>query len=89
MLKLYISQHHIRLHLVNKNTFSVFPGEIVNLDKYGKLEKRYNFSAFDNSMVEYNYTEYDRREIKNSVKEQLISDVPLGAFYLVVLIHLW
>ena len=41
VLKLYISQHHIPAPFgLLKNTFSVFPGEIVKLDEYGKLEKK-------------------------------------------------
>ena len=84
VLKLYISQHFIPPPFgLLKNTHSVFPGEIVKFDKYGKLEKRryWSFPKFDNSMI--NYTDARNiieNEIKSSVKEQLISDVPLGAF---------
>ena len=40
VLKLYISQHFIPPPFgLLKNTHSVFPGEIVKFDKYGKLEK--------------------------------------------------
>ena len=84
VLKLYISQHFIPPpYGLLKNTYSVYPGEIVKLDKYGKLEKKryWSFPKFDNSMI--NYTDARNiieNEIKSSVKEQLISDVPLGAF---------
>ena len=84
VLKLYISQHFIPPpYGLLKNTYSVYPGEIVKLDKYGTLEKKryWSFPKFDNSMI--NYTDARNiieNEIKSSVKEQLISDVPLGAF---------
>ena len=40
VLKLYISQHFIPPPFgLLKNTHSVFPGEIIKFDKYGKLEK--------------------------------------------------
>ena len=84
VLKLYISQHYIPPPFgLLKNTYSVFPGEIVKLDKYGKLEKKryWSFPKFDNSMIDYNDArDIIENEIMNSVKEQLISDVPLGAF---------
>jgi len=51
VLKLYISQHFIPPPFgLLKNTHSVFPGEIVKFDKYGKLEKRryWSFPKFDN-----------------------------------------
>ena len=84
VLKLYIAQQFVPPPFgLLKNTFSVFPGEIVKLDKYGKLgKKRYwSFPKFDDSIM--NYTDAKNiieNEIQRSVKEQLISDVPLGAF---------
>ena len=84
VLKLYISQHFIPPPFgLLKNTFSVFPGEIVKLDEHGKLEKtRYwSFPKFENSIMDYNDAKnIIENEIQNSVKEQLLSDVPVGAF---------
>ena len=84
VLKLYISQHFIPPPFgLLKNTHSVFPGEIIKFDKYGKLEKRryWSFPKFDNSKINYtNAKNIIENEIKSSVREQLISDVPLGAF---------
>ena len=56
VLKLYISQHFIPPPFgLLKNTHSVFPGEIVKFDKYGKLEKRryWSFPKFENSIINY------------------------------------
>ena len=84
VLKLYIAQHFIPPPFgLLKNTFSVFPGEIVKFDKYGKLGKKrfWNFPNYKNS--DMTYTEAKNaieNEIQDSVKEQLNSDVPIGAF---------
>ena len=84
VLKLYISQHFIPPPFgLLKNTFSVFPGEIVKVDKSGKLEKRryWSFPKFDNSIMSFTDSKnIIDNEIQDSVKQQLFSDVPLGAF---------
>ncbi len=84
VLKLYISQHYIPPPFgLLKNTFSVFPGEIIKVDKYGKLEKRsyWSFPKFDNSIIDYSDARnIAESEIQISIKEQLTSDVPIGAF---------
>ena len=84
VLKLYIAQHFIPPPFgLLKNTFSVFPGEIVRFDKYGKIKKKrhWNFPEFINSDSNYNEAKIAiENEIQDSVKEQLISDVQIGAF---------
>ena len=84
VFKLYITQHFIPPpYGLLENTFSVFPGEIIKLDR--KLEfskKRYwTFPEYENSSLSYkDASDIIENEIQTSVREQLISDVPLGAF---------
>ena len=84
VLKLYITQHFIPPpYGLLENTFSVFPGEIVRINNDFNLKKRkyWSFPKFDNSTMIYaNAKNIIENEIRRSVKEQLISDVPLGAF---------
>ncbi len=84
VLKLYICQHFIPPPFgLLKNTFSVFPGEIVRLGKNGDLFKtRYwTFPKYDNSSTSYNEAkDFIESGIHESVREQLIADVPVGAF---------
>ena len=84
VFKLYITQHFVPPpYGLLENTFSVFPGEIIKVGKNLEfLKKRYwTFPEFDDSSICYKDAKYFvESEIEKSVKEQLISDVPLGAF---------
>ena len=83
VLKLYMEQHFIPPPFgILNNTFSVFPGEIITLGIEGKIEKRkyWTFPEFHKSMmVDKNAENMIENEIRESVREQLISDVPLGS----------
>ena len=84
VLKLYLEQHYIPPPFgILNNTFSVFPGEIVTVDIEGKLKRKkfWTFPEFHESTTNYiNAEKTIENEIRQSVREHLISDVPLGAF---------
>ena len=84
VLKLYLTQHFIPPpYGLLENTFSVFPGEIIKLCENLEFSKKryWSFPKYDNSTLNYKDA-YDiiENEIQTSVREQLISDVPVGAF---------
>ena len=84
VLKLYMEQHFIPPPFgILDNTFSVFPGEIITVDIEGQLKKQkyWTFPKFNDSYINNRDAENIlENEIRESVREQLISDVPLGAF---------
>ena len=85
VLKLYISQQFIPAPFgLIKKTYQVNPGEIITIDMYGKINKT-SFWKFSNSTIPSIYDEKEAFELINfnlnkAVKNQLVSDVPLGAF---------
>lgn len=84
ILKLYLTQHFIPSPFnLLKNTYSVNPGEIVSFDKIGNKKSSFywTFPAFgDYNQVEENIIEEIEEELLLTVKSELMSDVPLGAF---------
>lgn len=85
VLKLFLEQHYMPAPFgLYNDTFQVLPGEIVQIDKYARINKiRYwELPREDNTLIS------DRREairlieesLDHSVSMQLMSDVPLGAF---------
>ena len=84
VLKLYLSQQFISPPFgLFKNTFSVNPGEIVTINSKGIIDKRiyWEFPRFNQKIENQNNPANNIEEqIKSSVKDQLMSDVPLGAF---------
>ena len=55
----------------------------MTFNEYGIIEKKrfWNFPEFYNSSMNYNEAKNAiENEIQDSVKEQLMSDVPIGAF---------
>ncbi len=84
VFKLYITQHFVPPpYGLLENTFSVFPGEIIKINENLELlkERYWTFPEFDDSSAIYkDAKDIVENEIQRSVREQLISDVPLGAF---------
>ena len=84
VLKLYLYQHFIPPPFgILENTFAVFPGEIIMINKHGELEKinHWSFPDFDDTITnEQDVQDMIENEIRISVREQLNSDVPLGSF---------
>ena len=85
VLKLYLQQHFVPAPFgLYKNTFQVRPGEIITFDSNGYIDKK-QYWEFPSS---YDYTISDSKEAERlvsetldaCVKDQMISDVPLGAF---------
>ncbi|HUH46980.1 MAG TPA: asparagine synthase (glutamine-hydrolyzing), partial [Arenibacter sp.] len=85
VLKLYLEQHYMPSPFgLYKNTFQVAPGEIVAIKKNGNINKIRYWEL--PTSVDYSITNKKEAQnlvedaLSNSVKNQLLSDVPLGAF---------
>ncbi|MEO8234799.1 MAG: asparagine synthase (glutamine-hydrolyzing) [Flavobacterium sp.] len=85
VLKLYLQQHFVPAPFgLYKETFQVKPGEIITFDSAGNCSKR-QYWEFPSK---YNYTITNTKEaeqlvydtLDSCVKDQMIADVPLGAF---------
>ena len=85
VLKLYLSQQFIPApHGLLKKTYQVNPGEIITLDLCGNINKT-RFWELPNKITPPIYQEKKAFDLINTnldraVKNQLVSDVPLGAF---------
>ena len=85
ILKLYILQHFVPPPFgILHNTFQVYPGEIVKFDSKGKKNSRryWNFPEHDNFPISNHNEaiEFIDITLKKAVKDELVSDVPLGSF---------
>ncbi len=85
VLKLYLSQHFIPPpYALIKNTHQVMPGEVVTFNFNGSVNnKRYwSLPNCDSFLInnEENALEQIDSSLNDSVKKELISDVPVGAF---------
>jgi len=85
VLKLYLQQHFVPAPFgLYQNTFQVKPGEIITFEPDGNVIKK-QYWEFPSS---YDYTISDSKAaeqlvsetLDSCVKDQMISDVPLGAF---------
>ena len=84
ILKLYLSQNYIPSPFgILKHTHSVQPGEIISIDKNGKLHST-NYWQFPTYVSEEinnsNLIDEIESDLDSAVKDELLSDVPLGAF---------
>ncbi len=85
VLKLYLQQHFLPAPFgMLKNTFQVEPGEIVHLSSSGKIEKKryWTFPDYEQPSVREHSDALEciHHALYIAVKQQLLSDVPLGAF---------
>ena len=85
VLKLYLQQHFVPAPFgLYKNTFQVKPGEIITFgpngnsvkQQYWEFPSSYDYSISDSIAAEQLVSE----TLDSCVKDQMISDVPLGAF---------
>lgn len=85
VLKLYLQQHFIPAPFgLYKGTFQVKPGEIVTFTNTGEKKQRiywefpvtsdYEINTYDEAKKLFSET------LENCIKDQLVADVPLGAF---------
>ena len=85
VLKLYLSQQFLPAPFgLLEKTYQVNPGEIITIDISGKINKT-SIWKFSNGNAPLVYDEKEAFDLINfnldkSVKSQLVSDVPLGAF---------
>lgn len=86
VLKTYIKMHYIPApYGILEDTFQVYPGEYVNIDSKGKLSKYiyWEFPALSEEDLISDKEEalhFLDSKLKESVKDQLEADVPLGTF---------
>lgn len=85
VLKLYLQQHYLPAPFgLLKNTFQVEPGEMVQLLPEGKLVKKkyWMFPDYEQpTIANHNHAlETIHEALDVAVKQELLSDVPLGAF---------
>ena len=84
VLKLYLIQHYIPSpNALIKNTFSLNPGEIITFNIKGeKFSKEYwNYPDYEEIKFSKNEAvNHVEKHLKDAVKSELISDVPIGAF---------
>jgi asparagine synthase (glutamine-hydrolysing) len=85
VLKLYLQQHFVPAPFgLYKNTFQVKPGEIITFQENGsKNSKEYwNFSTDTSYLItdEKDALKLIEETLHSCVKDQLMADVPLGAF---------
>lgn len=85
VLRLYLQQHFLPAPFgLKRNTFQVEPGQIVKLSNTGVLEKKKYWSFPD--YVQPDFTEHSHaieaidEALRTSVRYELLSDVPVGAF---------
>ncbi|WP_223033963.1 asparagine synthase (glutamine-hydrolyzing) [Hanstruepera marina] len=85
VLKLYLQQHFVPAPFgLYDNTYQVLPGEMITITqtgkkthtRYWKLPTSLNYQIKDSQEAE----SYIATVLDSSVKSQLLSDVPLGAF---------
>ena len=86
VLKLYLSQHFIPPpYALIKNTHQVMPGEVVTFNFNGSVNnlRYWNLPNYDSFLInnEENALEQIDSSLNDSVKKELVSDVPVGAFY--------
>ena len=86
VLKLYLSQHFIPAPFgLKKGTFQVRPGEMVHFSKHGEMKKERYWELPDVLSKDLIRDEqeaikiYDKA-LEQCISDQLIADVPLGAF---------
>ncbi|MBH10220.1 MAG: asparagine synthase (glutamine-hydrolyzing) [Candidatus Marinimicrobia bacterium] len=84
VLKLYLIQHFVPPPFgLIENTHSVYPGEIISFDINGNKDSNiyWDFPGYNKAVYEGKSALEDvENELYYSVKAELISDVPLGAF---------
>ena len=85
VLAMYLRRHYIAApNGLMTNTFQVAPGEMVVIDKAGQMQRKRYWqlpSYFKSTIIrEHEAVDYIRYHLEASVKAQLMSDVPLGAF---------
>lgn len=85
VLKLYLEQHYMPSpYGLYKDTFQVAPGEIVSFKKNGTINKNRYWEL--STSVDFSVSNKEEAKklvseaLAKSVEEQLLSDVPLGAF---------
>ena len=86
VLRTYLKMHYIPApYGILEDTFQVYPGECVNIDSKGKLSK-YTYWEFPTLSEEDLICDKEEAlqfldsKLKESVKDQLEADVPLGTF---------
>ena len=84
VLRLYLTQHFIPPPFgLLRNTYSVLPGQILTFDKNGRKRSSIYWDFPDYTQVKTNdkdALQIVKEELNHSVKAELISDVPVGAF---------
>ncbi len=85
VLTSYLKRHYMAApHGLYRNTYQVLPGEVVTIkSKGGVIYTRYwEFPKFHQSTIinENQALEYISDALQKAVKDQLMADVPLGAF---------
>lgn len=85
VLKLYLQQHFLPAPFgLLKNTFQVRPGEIVHISPSGEIKKTqyWTFPEIYSPSIsaQSEALEFIHHELETAVKDELLSDVPLGAF---------
>ena len=86
VLRTYLKMHYIPApYGILEDTFQVYPGECVNIDSKGKLSKYtyWEFPALSEEDLICDKEEalqFLDSKLKESVKDQLEADVPLGTF---------
>ncbi len=81
----YLRRHYMAApYGLYRNTFQVLPGEVVTIKSRGEVIKHryWEFPKFHQSTVidENEALEFISNELQKAVKDQLMADVPLGAF---------
>jgi asparagine synthase (glutamine-hydrolysing) len=86
VLKLYLQQHFVPAPFgLHKNLHQVRPGEIVSFSAAGEMKKQRYWELPDTLPAEYITDQADAQKVfseafATSVNDQLVADVPLGAF---------
>ena len=85
VLRLYLEQHFVPApNGIIKNTFQVEPGEIISFDKTGKKSNLKYWELSDFIKLDYYDEEHTIEKVsislKEAIKDELIADVPIGAF---------
>lgn len=85
ILRLYLEQHFIPAPFgILENTFQIMPGEVISFTGEGKkhTKKYWEFPEWKNPDIKTGKKALEKisAELENSVKYELASDVPIGAF---------
>lgn len=84
VLKLYLEQHFVPAPFgLYQHTYQVFPGEIITFNSNQKPihNKYWEFDNKENTIFDFNEAQKLVTEtLESCVKDQMLSDVPLGAF---------